>query len=245
MKLNELIDYLEEVFEYKDFDEPYSSNGLQVEGKENIRKIAFSVDATIETIQRTIDLNCDVLICHHGIFWPSIKHIRGAMREKVKLLLDNDISLIGMHLPLDKHKEIGNNVELIKLLSGKVIEEIDSICYLGEFDKEKNVCDVAKLLDLKLKTKSKVFDFSKKVKTFGVCSGGGSSHFYSFIEKDCDLFITGELRYEVINCAKESGISLISSGHYATETLGIRALMKKMSCELPIEVEFINAKIDF
>jgi dinuclear metal center YbgI/SA1388 family protein len=246
MNIKELMDYLETVFEHSTFDEPYAMNGLQVEGRDSIKKIGFSVDATTRTIQKAIDSGCDALISHHGIFWPSIKTISGPNKKRIKLLLDNDISLIGMHLPLDKHPKIGNNVELIKLLGGKIIGEFGSVSYLAEFDTEKTIQEVAKLLDLELDTKSKVFDFSNnKVKTFGVCAGGGANELYSQFGKKCDLFITGELKYDIIDNAREHNVSLIGSGHHATETVGIKALMKQINKDLNIEVEFIEDKIDF
>jgi dinuclear metal center YbgI/SA1388 family protein len=246
MKLQKLMEYLEKVFEYSSFEEPYSSNGLQVEGKDSVNKIGFSVDATTRTIEEAIRRKCDVLISHHGIFWPSMKSISSINKKRIKLLLDNDLSLIGMHLPLDKHPKIGNNMELIKLLGGKVIGEFGSVSYLAKFDKEKTIVEVEEILNSKLDTKSKVFDFSNnKVKTFGICAGGGSNELYSQLGKKCDLFITGELKYDIIDNAREHKVSLIAAGHYATETVGIKALMKKMSKELKINVEYIEDKIDF
>ena len=246
MELKRIVDYLDEVFKFRSFEDSYSSNGLQVEGKDEIKKIGFSVDATTRTIQKAIDKNCGMLISHHGIFWPSMSSISGPNKKRVKLLLDNEISLVGMHLPLDKHSEIGNNVEWIKLVGGRIIGEFGSVSYLAEFEKEKSIDEIVKQLDLRLDTKSKVFDFSNnKVKIFGVCTGGGSNELYSLLGKNIDLFITGELKYGIIDNAREYGVSLISSGHYATETLGVKALMKKISKELDVEVEFIEDKINF
>jgi len=245
MKRLEIMNYLEKVFNYKTFTEPYSSNGLQVEGNENVQKIAFAVDATLETMQKAIDNNCQMLIVHHGIFWPSIKSVTGPNKRKIKLILDNGLSLVGMHLPLDRHEKIGNNIEMIKLLGANKVKNEDEGFMIGEFENVKKITEIVNILDKELDTISKFFDFSNgKVKRFAVCTGAGTGILNQVIKSNCDLFITGELRYEAHENAKENGISLIASGHYATETLGVKALMAKMQEELDIESVFIDGKID-
>lgn len=246
MKLQKLLDQLDKIFEYRVFQEKYSFNGLQVEGKPEINKIAFCVDATTRTIQKAIDNKCDAIIVHHGIFWPSLNNISGLNKKKIKMLLDKDISLVGMHLPLDKHPEIGNNICLIKLIGGEVIKEIGMASFIGKFENKKDLEKVVNLIDVSLKTKSKVFDFSEgKVKKFGVCSGGGASEIYSMLGEGIDMFITGELKYEIIDICREHKISLVESGHYATETLGIKALKEKLEKKFEVETIYIEDKINY
>ena len=246
MTRNDILDYLNTIFQYKDFTEKYSVNGLQIEGRDSINKIAFSVDTNLFTIEEAVRQKADMLISHHGLFWPNLSSITEITKKRIQLLMNSDISLVGMHLPLDKHPEIGNNVSLIKLLNGKLISEFGSVSYLAEWEEEKDLKEVSDTLNTNLNTNTKCFDFSKgKAKTFGVCTGNGSSELYSLFGKQCDLFITGELRYETIGLSREYGISLMVAGHYATETLGIKQLQNRIKNNLSVETIYIEDRIDY
>jgi len=244
MLQSEIMYYLDSVLNFKEIRDDYTDNGLQVEGKKNIFKIAFSVDATSITIQKAIDNSCDMLICHHGIFWPSINSITGVQKKRLKLLLENDINLVGMHIPLDINPEFGNNVGLIDILGGNLGSRVGKFSYLANFNKVQSVEQVKEILDSSIGSNCKYFDFSGEVKKFAVCSGGGAGDLYSLLDKDVDLFITGELRYDIYDYAREHKISLIEAGHYATETVGIKNLMNKMKKELNLETIFIDSVID-
>ncbi len=149
-----------------------------------------------------------------------------------------------MHIPLDINPKFGNNVGLINILDAKVGNRCGKFSYLASYDTPTTVDDIKTRLDDTIGSNCKVFNFSESVKNIAVCSGGGAGDLYSLLDKDVDCFITGELRYDIFDYAREHKISLIQGGHYATETVGISNLMKKMEKELDIEVEFFDCPID-
>jgi len=113
MLLNEIVDYLDEFLDIKNIQDS-CKNGLEVEGKEEIKKIGFSVDACLESFQKAVSVKCDLLIVHHGMFWGDIEYVTDITYERVKHLIKNDIALYAAHLPLDIHPEVGNNVQLAR-----------------------------------------------------------------------------------------------------------------------------------
>lgn len=246
MQREEILDYLDGIFAFRENSEKYATNGLQVEGQQEITKIAFAVDTNTPTIERTIAADAQMLICHHGLFWPSISAITGPLKKQISLLLSHNISLVGMHLPLDKQPQIGNNISLVRLLAGELIGEIGSVSYLAQWPTPRLLTDIQQQLSDTLGGTVRVFDFSdNQAQTFAVCSGSGSSELTSLYGKNCDVFITGELRYEAIGMCREYGMSLIAAGHYATETTGIRALQQKMQADLSLKTIFIEDRIDY
>ena len=147
---NFLDDYLK-INEIKDS----SVNGLQVSGKENINKIAFAVDACIESFAAAKEAGADMIIVHHGLIWKGITSVTGITYDRLKFLIENEISLYAAHLPLDKHPEIGNNIEFLKLFNVKNPEEFGDyhgifIGFMGEFEEEKNINDFASEIEKKL-----------------------------------------------------------------------------------------------
>lgn len=222
-------------------------NGLQIEGKEEINKVAFAVDSGIETFQKAVESQADFLITHHGQFsktWnPSLV---GPARKRVKSLLDSNISLYCAHLPLDRHLEVGNNAQLLYLLGAKIIREFDlmegkNIGWVGELPYVATIQQIADVLKEKLKADYKLLPFGvEKIKTIAVCTGGGGySVFNEAIKAKVDLYISGD-PVEVYHSAKDAGQNVIFAGHYATESQGIRALADKIKDQFEIEVVYID-----
>lgn len=244
MELSKIINYLNTIFDMNTPLEKYGTNGLQVEGKKEVNKISFAVDTCQDVIDKTVESNSDLLITHHGLFWPKLSGIVGNNKKRIQTLLKNDISLIGIHIPLDIHNEIGNNIGIIKHINANLIDGED-FPFIAEFDNPKTIDEVKSLIDNSLNTESKVFNFRKQViKRIAVCSGGGTSMIFTDRAKSCDLLITGEMNLPAYHEAKEANIDLISAGHYSTETVGIKALMNKMKQDLDIECEFIENKVN-
>ncbi len=243
--LKEIVKWLDEYLKIDDIEDT-NWNGLQYEGKENVEKIAFAVDACKETFNSAVEANADLLITHHGMFWKnSNPSIRGSNREKIKILRKGKMSLYSAHLPLDRHKEVGNNAQLIKLLGGKIIEEF---C----FEKDKNIGWIAKfkhqiplheiqfVLEKQLNAKCTVLNFgSQKVEKLAVCSGGGSYKEFFEAMKKADAYLTGDAIYVTQN-ARDEKFNVIFAGHYATEITGVKALMPVMKKKFKIETIFID-----
>ena len=222
-------------------------NGLQFEGKKDITKIAYAVDAGIETFLKAASLKCDLIVVHHGHFWsdqnPSYTDWG---KKRLDILHRNKISLYASHLPLDRHRVVGNNAQIIKLLGGTVVKEFlfhsgANIGWTGRLKTPQTLNRIVKILNTKLKSEPKVLAFGKKkIKTLSVCSGGGGyGGFYEAMKEGTDLYITGDA-IEVFYTAKDSGMNIIFAGHHATETAGLQALKKVVDKKFSTESVFID-----
>ncbi len=244
--LKKIVRFLDEYLKTDDVKDS-SWNGPQFEGRGSVEKAAFAVDAGVEAFNMAVEENADLLIVHHGHFWdfhnPSIT---GWAKERIKILFENDISLYVSHNPLDRHKEIGHNAEILKLLGAKITEEFfhyhgKNIGWIGERRKGISLKEAEEKLNRELNTVCRVLPFGReRIKTIAVCSGGGSySGFYSALDAGVDLYITGDA-VEIYHTAKDAGINVIFAGHHATETLGLKALSRVLQNRFDIEAVFID-----
>lgn len=244
--LNKVVGFLDNYLKIDEIEDS-SSNGLQFEGRSKVEKIAFAVDASVDSFEKAAQENADMLIVHHGHFWgnhnPSIV---GWSKKRIDLLYNNNLSLYACHLPLDRHKEVGNNAELLKILGARIKKEFlfhkgKNIGWLGERKKALSLKDVERKLVDSLDTECIILPFGKdNIKSIAVCSGGGSyGGFYEALELNADLYITGDTA-EVYYTAKDSGMNVIFAGHHATETVGLKALSKVLERRLKVDVLFID-----
>ena len=245
---NKIVKFCIDYLKVKDFKD-YCVNGLQVEGANKIEKIITGVSFSKRLIEATIERNAEMIIVHHGLFSKQIGNppqIKSVLRNRLKLLLANDINLCGFHLPLDAHPEIGNNISLLRLLGLKKICGINSpnygdIGFLGEFDKPVEFKSFVEIVNTKLNTKSYVIPAgAKKVKKVGIISGGASSEFIQAVELGADTYICGEIKESIVREIEEAGINFINAWHYNTEKLGIQNLGNLIASKFDIEVEFVN-----
>ena len=176
-KLNKITKFLNKELNVKKIKDS-SKNGLQVKAKKDVKKIGFAVDACISTFEKAKKAKCDLLIVHHGLLWKKQKDILGLKKKRVDYLRKKEISLYASHLPLDLHKEYGNNIQLANMLNLKKINKFGK--YHGKYIGYKGVTKttmskIGDILNKKLKTKSTILNFGKKqIKTIGIVSGGGS-----------------------------------------------------------------------
>ena len=245
MNRDELVAFLDEYLQISAFPDK-SSNGLQVEGKEEVERIAFAVDTTLRTIERAVKGKADMLIVHHGMIWGGLGYITGIHYKRLKALIENGLNLYAVHLPLDAHPEVGNNVELLRLLelepNGPFGEYKGlSIGFYGEFEKEQPIEKVAQVIAEKLDTTVKTYEFGKReIKTVGAISGAGGFALEEAHRKDIDLLITGEFTHADYLTAIDMPQSVLVAGHYKTETLGVKALMEVVGAKLGLDVFFID-----
>jgi len=245
MKLTELTDFLDEYLSIADIEDK-SLNGLQVECRSEVHKVALATDACLETFLKAASLRADFLLTHHGIFWGKQFAIRGIHAERIKTLISNGISLYAVHLPLDLQPEIGNNVELIKLLGFEVAKPFGmyqgvAIGYTGRRKKPVSYRTILNKLQKELGVKPNGYQFgTDRIKTIAVISGGGASMIEQVTGKEIDLFLTGESDHVSYHLAKELQVNLVFSGHYATETLGIRSLGRVIEEKFGLETVFID-----
>lgn len=241
-----IVKFCEDYLKVSDFKD-YCVNGLQVEGKEEVKKIVAGVSFSKKLIKAAIEKNADMILVHHGLFVNPIgspPSIKGVTRNRLKLLLQNDISLIGFHLPLDAHPIVGNNIGLAKILGLKKTKPF-YVGYCGELEKAIDFEKFVALLEKKLDTKTIVkAEGKKKVKKIGIVSGGASPSYEEAKELGMDVFICGDIREEVVRGIEEAEINFINAGHYNTEKLGVQNLGKLISKKFGIKVEFVDIPCD-
>jgi dinuclear metal center YbgI/SA1388 family protein len=245
--LSSICRFLNEILQLKEVSDP-SNNGLQVGVEQEIHKVAFAVDACIEAFEQAKKQGANLIVVHHGISWgDSLKYITGLNYARIKWLMQNNMSLYAVHLPLDKHPDFGNNVQLFKLLHLQNTRpfgnyEGQNIGFKGEFEKEKTIDEIADFLEEKLSTKCQVLKFGKvQLKSAAVISGGGGDEIPEAIIDDVDVFITGEITHSCYQRAKDGKLNIIAAGHYATETVGLKALMPVLHQKFNIPTIFIDA----
>jgi len=224
----------------------YSPNGVQIEGKDEIKKIILGVSANKELFEKAVKKNTDCIIVHHSLFLDNLNHrIDPILKERLKIILEKNITLIGYHFLLDHHPEIGNNALVIRKLGADLKENLhDEWGWVGEFKEKKDVeeilNDCKKIYDQKPFT---VLKGPKKIKKFAVVSGAGapySTEMTNLIDNKIDLFITGESKEQIPALFQEAKINFASFGHYSTEKIGIKALGDIIKSNFYVDIEFID-----
>jgi len=228
-----------------------SLNGLQVRSRNvnAISRVGFAVDACLSTFEKAAALDVELLIVHHGIKWRPQKD-RDLEAKRAAFLKKKNIALYGVHLPLDLHEEYGNNMQLCRLLDLERTRKFGryhgiKIGYSGMFAKATSVHAIASRLNKKLKTTCRVMNFGKeRIRSLGIISGGGGSMLKDAVMEKLDCFLVGEIDLAVYNAAKEYGMNVVVAGHYATETVGVRALMPLVRDAFDADVVFIDDSKD-
>ena len=228
----------------------YGPNGLQVDNDgSEIKKIAFAVDASMDTFIAARDMGADALFVHHGIFWSQENPwiMVGALRTRVKFLLDNNIALYGVHLPLDADAKLGNNISILRMLGATDIKPFGmhvgkKISFKGTLPTPMTNDEIIEKIQFNDNTAKENFAFGQgKNTSIAVMTGGGAYNALDAInDGDVDVFISGELNHTIYIRAQEAGMNIIAGGHYQTEVWGVRNMMELVNQELGIDVEFID-----
>jgi dinuclear metal center YbgI/SA1388 family protein len=225
-----------------------SLNGIQVDNDgAEITKIAFAVDACLETFKRAADSGAGMLFVHHGLFWGQTLRVAGGHRERLRTLLDHNLALYAVHLPLDQHPSLGNNIALADLLGIESPEPFGvyhgvKIGYKGTLSKPLTIEDAVKRISFKDRPPTGVYPFGKRESlTAAVISGGAADESLQALDEGIDLYVTGEASHQVYHQALEGGLNMIAGGHYSTEVWGIKRVMEQCAAQLDLELEFIDA----
>ncbi|MDR0410887.1 MAG: Nif3-like dinuclear metal center hexameric protein [Treponema sp.] len=228
--------------------EDVSLNGLQVDNDgAEVEKVAFTVDACMETFERAALAGAGMLFTHHGLFWGTPFALNGAARARLKFLLDNNIALYAVHLPLDQHPRLGNNAVLAQKLGMENIEPFGlyhgrKIGFKGSLKESLSVDEAVQRVGFMNRPPLSALSFgAAKNRTAAVVSGGAADMVHEALVEGIDLFVTGESSHSCYHDALEGGINVIAAGHYASEVWGVRAVMKYCVDELLIDAEFIDA----
>ncbi|MBO5643338.1 MAG: Nif3-like dinuclear metal center hexameric protein [Kiritimatiellae bacterium] len=218
MKLEKILKWVDDLLETSRFDD-VSNNGLQIDREDReVTKVAFAVDASLESVKKAIEAKADLLIVHHGISWGGgIRTLTGGVFNVVKEAISSNLAVAAYHLPLDANKKVGNNYEIARAIGLKSLEPAFS--YHG------NIIGVTGVKD------------GYKV---GVCSGGAGEFAGEAKRLGCDVFITGEASWGNVIEAQNISMPMILAGHYETELYGVQALMREMTRSLKLKTIFIE-----
>lgn len=232
-----LADFLK-LDDYQD----YAPNGLQVEGKTEIRTIVTGVTASQALINEAIKLKADAILVHHGYFWKSEpQEIVGFKQKRIKALLVNDINLMGYHLPLDGHGELGNNAMLGKLWNLQDITPKPGLVRLGALAAPMNIEDFIEMVSTSLDRKPLHLPGGpKQIKTVAWCSGGAQGYIDQALAWNADVYISGEVSEQTTHLAMEGGIHYLAAGHHATERLGIKTLGEYLADKFDLNCHFVD-----
>ena len=244
MKRTDLVKWLDAYLEIALFDD-ISLNGLQVEGADEVNKIAVAVDSSLTTFEQAADMGADLLIVHHGLFWGKPLALTGIHKRRVAFLLEKGISLYAAHIPLDAHKEVGNNWGLAPILGLTDLEDFGTwkgkpIGVKGSFPNPISLRDLADTIEKELGESVLVHAGGPvEIATLGIISGGASWDVVTAAQAGLDAFLTGEPKHEVLYETFERDINALYAGHYMTETVGVNLLKDKLVKEFGLAAEFI------
>jgi len=244
--INEIVAYCNQVLEPDKFKD-YCPNGLQVAGTEKIKKIVSGVTACQQLLEAAVQANADLLLVHHGYFWPGEQQqVLSIKKNRLQTLLGNDLNLLAYHLPLDAHPKFGNNVQLAnkmgwKISSGMNAEIGEAIVLLGETEQSMTAEQLSQHLGLVLNREPlHIAGHKREIKRIAWCTGAAQSYIEEVANHGVDAFISGEISEQTVHLARELGLDYFSAGHHATESYGVQALGEHLAEHFSIEHQFIN-----
>ena len=244
MQLIELESHLDKLLDPARLKD-YCPNGLQVEGRAEVRRVLCGVTASQALVDRAVSGGHDAILVHHGYFWRGEEgRITGIRKRRLQALLANDISLFAYHLPLDVHPELGNNAQLGKLM-GWVAEARFAELDLGWIGRpaaeDETAAQLMRALAARLgRDPMLVGDPDRRVRRLAWCTGAAQGYFEQAIAAGADLFVSGEISEPTVHLARESGVPYIAAGHHATARYGVMALAHHLRAECGLEAEFVD-----
>jgi dinuclear metal center YbgI/SA1388 family protein len=240
MELTEHLDGLLNVALFRD----YCPNGLQVEGRADVKRVVCGVTASQDLLDRAVGEGAHAIVVHHGYFWRGEDgRVTGLRKRRLATLLRNDISLLAYHLPLDAHPVLGNNAQLGLLAgwSGEARFGEQNLGWLGCPEVVESAAGIASLLATRLRRPPLlVGDGARQVRRIAWCTGGAQGYFEQAIAAGADLYVSGEISEQTVHLARESGVPYIAAGHHATERYGPKALAAHMSHTLGLDATFVD-----
>ncbi len=246
MRLDTLVAYLDEYLRIAEekADSPEALNGLQMSNSGDISRLAAAVDLCDATIRLATEKHADFLLVHHGMFWGGLRPFVGPAFRRINGLIKSNIALYAAHLPLDRHPEVGNNRVLARLLGIKVKSEFGSYHgapagIWGEFSGTRE--ELTWAVTRALGTAPRVLAFGReRVHRVGIVTGAGGSMIPQAAAAGLDTFVTGEGQHWTFFDAEELGVNVLYAGHYATETVGVKALAEHISKKFDLPWVFLD-----
>lgn len=261
MLRTELEEFLSTTFQYDDFQD-FCENGLQVEGKDDIQHLVCGVSFNLPLLREAIRLKADAILVHHGFFGKDFFTLRGVMREKIKLLLDHDMSLFGIHLPLDAHEEYGHNAQLFAALGVEELTPFD-VGFLGGNTRQLSLTGMLDIFHRQLHSAdfSGITDEGEHSsvllpqrrhgflyfangpnipQNLGIVSGGSAKYYRNALQLGVDTFIGGSVDEPTPALSYETGSNFVCIGHYWSEKPGIWAIQRAIEQKFGIRTTFVD-----
>jgi dinuclear metal center YbgI/SA1388 family protein len=245
VELKQLEIYCNELMDVDSFQD-YAPNGLQLDaGNKEIRRVVTGVTASQALIDAAVDQSADLLLVHHGYFWkgePSV--LVGIKGKRVATLFRNNISLMAYHLPLDAHRELGNNYLLGQSLGFNGASPLgpgDGLLWSVDLPQSESVAQIgARIIHALGREPLHLPGGDHEIVRVGWCSGGAENQIIQAAEHGVDAFISGEVSEQTMHLARELGVHYFSAGHHATERFGVKALGEYLAERFRLEHEFID-----
>lgn len=221
----------------------YCPNGLQVEGRAEIRRVVSGVTASLALLEAAVALQADMVLVHHGYFWRGEDpRVVGPRQRRLKLLLENDINLFAYHLPLDAHPELGNNARLAQVLGlepdGRFGEQ--DLGWLG-MSPARTVGELAERVGRALGRAPLVIgDADQPIARIGWCTGAAQNAMDAAINAGATAYLSGEISEQTVHLARETGVAYLACGHHATERYGVQAVGDHLAREFGLEHSFVD-----
>ena len=246
--LTELCRYLDESLRPELFQD-YCPNGLQVEGRSEVVKLATGVTACQQLLDAAIAWGADAILVHHGYFWRGeAPQVVGMKRRRLAALLTHEVSLLAYHLPLDAHRHFGNNAELGRLLGFElqhqgslqpdIAQGLGNVGLLPEALPAGEL--VARLAHLTGRAPLHIGDPLAPVRKIAWCTGAAQDYLEAAVAAGADLYVTGEVSEQTVHTSREEGIHFVAAGHHATERYGVQALGAHLAATFALEHRFID-----
>lgn len=245
VQLKDLLSYSNNVLEIEQYKD-YCPNGLQVEGKSDIKKIVSGVTASQALIDVAIKENADVLLVHHGYFWKGEDaRLIGIKYKRIRSLIESGINLLAYHLPLDAHPLYGNNAKLAEKLdlgiAGSFPSESDAVGMYGTLKRPMSAGDFSQVISATLaREPMHIGEKSQQIHTIAWCSGAAQNYIESAVSLGVDAYLTGEISEQSVHIARESGIHFFAAGHHATERYGVQAFGEHLALQFDLQYQFID-----
>lgn len=243
---SELVSYCDSLLDSPAFQD-YCPNGLQVEGRTQIRRLITGVTASQALVDAAVAAGADLLLVHHGYFWRGESApVTGIKQRRLKALLLNELNLLAYHLPLDVHPQLGNNVQLAELMGWQILGGLEpgnprSVGLHGELPEALAATDLAGQLAAALRREPlHIAGNNRPIKRIAWCTGAAQGYIDKAIALGVDAFVTGEVSEPTVHAARENGIHFFAAGHHATERYGVKALGQHLAERFGLEHEFID-----
>ena len=211
-------------------------------GADEVTRIVCGVSSSRELFERAAERGAQMVLVHHGLFWERDDRVVGPlMRDRLRALFDADVTLAAYHLALDAHPEVGNNAFLCRELGVEPERRFADVGWGGPLAEPRDVAELSARVQEVVGRMPLVFSYGPEtIERVAICSGGAARLLADAVAEGYDCFVTGEAAEPTKHAAKEAGVHFVAAGHYATETLGVRALAERIAQEFSLEWEFVD-----